>query len=39
MIGLITNNDKEHKSVLSSIESFFMIGIAAGFIAFPFVLQ
>lgn len=36
MIGLITNNDKEHKSLLSSIESFFMIGIAAGFIAFPF---
>lgn len=36
LIGLITNNDKEHKSVLSSIESFFMIGIAAGFIAFPF---
>ncbi len=35
MIGLITNNDKEHKSLLSSIESFFMIGIAAGFIAFP----
>src|SRR6201995_354673 len=35
MIGLITSNDKEHKSVLSSIESFFMIGIASGFIAFP----
>jgi fucose permease len=35
MVGLITNNDKEHKSVISSIESFFMIGIAAGFIAFP----
>jgi MFS transporter, FHS family, glucose/mannose:H+ symporter len=35
MIGLITNNDREHKSVLSSVESFFMIGIAAGFIAFP----
>ena len=35
MIGLITNSDKEHKSVLSSIESFFMIGIATGFIAFP----
>jgi MFS transporter, FHS family, glucose/mannose:H+ symporter len=35
MIGLITSNDKEHKSVLSSVESFFMIGIAAGFIAFP----
>jgi fucose permease len=35
MIGLITNNDKEHKSLLSAIESFFMIGIAAGFIVFP----
>ena len=35
MIGLITNNDKEHKSLLTSIESFFMIGIATGFIAFP----
>ena len=36
LIGIITTNDKEHKSVLSSIESFFMIGIAAGFVAFPF---
>ncbi|HEX3766854.1 MAG TPA: MFS transporter [Puia sp.] len=35
MVGLITNNDNEHKSVISSIESFFMIGIAAGFLAFP----
>lgn len=35
LIGLVTNNDKEHKSLLSSIESFFMIGIAAGFVAFP----
>ncbi len=35
MIGLVTNNDKEHKSLLTSIESFFMIGIAAGFIVFP----
>jgi len=35
MIGIITNNDKEHKSLMSSIESFFMIGIASGFIAFP----
>ena len=35
MIGLITNNDKEHKSVLSSVESFFMLGVASGFIAFP----
>ncbi|MEO6549857.1 MAG: MFS transporter [Ferruginibacter sp.] len=35
MIGLITSNDKEHKSVLSSIESFFMVGIATGFVIFP----
>jgi MFS transporter, FHS family, glucose/mannose:H+ symporter len=35
MIGLVTNNDNEHKSLLSSIESFFMIGIAAAFIIFP----
>jgi MFS transporter, FHS family, glucose/mannose:H+ symporter len=35
MIGIITSNDKEHKSVLTSIESFFMIGIAAGFVVFP----
>jgi MFS transporter, FHS family, glucose/mannose:H+ symporter len=35
MIGLVTNNEKEHKSLLSAIESCFMIGIAAGFIAFP----
>ncbi|MCW3090226.1 MAG: putative transporter [Ferruginibacter sp.] len=35
MIGLITSNDREHKSVLSSIESFFMVGIATGFVIFP----
>lgn len=35
MVGLITNDDKEHKSLLTSIESFFMIGIATGFIVFP----
>lgn len=35
LIGLVTGSDREHKSLLSSIESFFMIGIAAGFIAFP----
>ena len=35
MIGIITSNDKEHKSVLSSIESFFMVGIATAFIIFP----
>jgi fucose permease len=35
MVGIITSNDKEHKSLLTSIESFFMIGIAAGFVVFP----
>ena len=35
LIGVITNNDKEHKSLLSAIESFFMIGIATGYILFP----
>ncbi len=35
LIGLITNNEKEHNSLLSSIESFFMIGIATGFVVFP----
>jgi len=35
MVGLITADDKEHKSLLTSIESFFMIGIATGFIVFP----
>ena len=35
MIGLLTENDKEHKSLLSAIESFFMIGIATGYVLFP----
>jgi fucose permease len=35
LIGLITNTEKQHESLLASIESFFMIGIAAGFVAFP----
>ncbi|HEX7902474.1 MAG TPA: MFS transporter [Chitinophagaceae bacterium] len=35
MIGLITTTEKQHESLLSSIESLFMIGIAIGFIAFP----
>lgn len=35
MIGIITTNDKEHKSLLTSIESFFMIGIATAYIVFP----
>lgn len=36
MIGLITANDREHKSLLSAIESLFMVGNAAAYIAFPF---
>lgn len=35
LIGLVTANDKEHKSLLTAIESFFMVGIAAGFVVFP----
>ena len=35
LIGMVTDNDREHKSLLSSIESFFMIGIATGFVVFP----
>lgn len=35
LIGLVTNSEKEHESLLSSIESLFMIGIAAGYIGFP----
>ena len=35
MIGLVTTTEKQHESLLSSIESVFMIGIAAGVIAFP----
>jgi len=35
MVGLVTSDDKEHKSMLSSIESFFMIGIATAFVVFP----
>jgi MFS transporter, FHS family, glucose/mannose:H+ symporter len=35
VIGLVTSNDNEHKSLLSSIESIFMIGIASGLIVFP----
>lgn len=35
LIGLVTDNEKEHNSLLSSVESFFMIGIATGFVVFP----
>ena len=35
LTGLLTNSEKEHKSFLSAIESFFMIGIAVAYISFP----
>lgn len=35
LIGLITSSEKQHESLLSSIESLFMIGITAGYIVFP----
>ena len=35
VIGLVTNNAKEHNSLLSSIEGFFMVGIAVAYFLFP----
>ncbi len=35
LTGLLTKTEKEHKSFLSAIESFFMIGIAVAYISFP----
>ena len=35
VIGLITNGTKEHNSLLSSIEGFFMVGIAIAYFLFP----
>jgi FHS family glucose/mannose:H+ symporter-like MFS transporter len=35
LAGILVNNDKEHKSFLTSIESFFMIGIAVTYVSFP----
>ena len=35
VIGLITKNAKEHQSLLSSIEGFFMIGITVAYFLFP----
>ena len=35
LVGAITNSDNEHKSLLSSIESMFMVGIAAAAFSFP----
>lgn len=34
-IGLVTNNQQEHNSLMSSIEGFFMFGIALAYFLFP----
>lgn len=34
-IGLLTNSPKEHNSFMSSIEGFFMVGIALAYFLFP----
>ena len=35
LIGVLTSNAKEHSSLMSSIEGFFMIGIALAYFIFP----
>ena len=35
LIGVLTNSKKEHSSFMSSIEGFFMIGIALAYFLFP----
>jgi fucose permease len=35
LIGIITNSKKEHSSLMSSVEGFFMIGIAIAYFLFP----
>jgi len=35
LIGVLTNTKKEHASFMSSIEGFFMVGIAAAYFLFP----
>jgi fucose permease len=35
MIGLVTSNEKEHSSLMSSIEGVFMFGIALAYFLFP----
>lgn len=35
MIGVLTNSKKEHAAFMSSIEGFFMIGIATAYFLFP----
>lgn len=36
LIGEITNSTKEHTALMSSIEGFFMVGIASAYFLFPF---
>jgi MFS transporter, FHS family, glucose/mannose:H+ symporter len=36
LIGEITNSTKEHTTLMSSIEGFFMVGIASAYFLFPF---
>jgi len=36
LIGLITESKTEHSSLMSSIEGFFMVGIALAYVLFPF---
>ena len=38
-IGLITKNEKEHISTMSFIESFFMVGILAGYFIFSYYID
>jgi FHS family glucose/mannose:H+ symporter-like MFS transporter len=35
LIGIVTNSRKEHSSLMSSIEGFFMVGIASAYFLFP----
>lgn len=35
LVGIVTHNPKEHSSLMSSIEGFFMVGIASAYFLFP----
>lgn len=35
LVGILTQNKKEHASMMSSIEGFFMVGIASAYFLFP----
>jgi len=35
LIGVVANTDKEHKTIMSYIESVFMLGIVFAYIVFP----